>query len=189
LGAVVEDGVARAHGSGEVEQVAKSVPNALWAMRAVGGGEMLAENRERVAEDEVVIAEWDAPLLGGTVGGAQETFALANSFRIDLRAGRRQARGIELNFQDKIIDLDAANADGVEGRDVVAQQFPLIDLLVQQLLRLHGEVAHVDNYLPAFFFCRARISNVRSLSLYALNVLDLTMSMSASVLPSHRRQR
>src|SRR5439155_8266419 len=82
LGAVVEDGVARTHRLGELEQVRETFADALGTVGAVGDGEMLGENREGIAEDEVIVPERDASLLARSILCAEKAFSLADRFSI-----------------------------------------------------------------------------------------------------------
>lgn len=150
-------------GGGEVEESRELAVDALGRVVAMDDGQVPPDDRERVAEEDVVVSPRQAALLGREVPRAEEAGAFGDRGRVDLR--RRRGDAVRDVAEKRLAPVgdDGPRLRPREPGQPRREERPLRLLRAEELRDARGEA--VVQGRPPRSACRAAISCVRSQSL------------------------
>jgi len=174
-GAVEEHRVAALKIAGQIKQHVEVRPDLLRLVSRPNDGEMGIKNRRRVAQELPVLVIGHGPLLDRPIPIAQKARPHRQGRRVHLGGHTDHSGRVALGDDPRSAHVERTRQSRLQARPSAAQRLPFVALPAPQQLDLlgqrtgHGQtslvVVHRQASPPAFIFCRARISRVRSRSL------------------------
>ncbi len=164
--AVIEERIPASELLRDAQHVRERMQNPLRNVLLVRDREVLGEDREWVAEDDVV-AGLDPSLRRRKILEAQKALALGNRLLVDLRRRRRDASRVELHLHREVREVDLPHHHRIKGAQPLLKHRPGFRLLPNERMRL---IRHVGSacaircqviarkkprltHLPAATFC------------------------------------